>query len=98
MRGCAALWLDRNHLGAKKHSRLIFINLKADQSSRKRLTFIPIRQDYTMAHFKLPFVILVAAALAACTPPDHYPISGETCSEGDPVQELNAEDCAVPGA
>lgn len=32
------------------------------------------------------------AALAACTEPDCYPISGEECSPGDPVQDLEAPD------
>ncbi|WP_435312821.1 hypothetical protein [Primorskyibacter sedentarius] len=34
--------------------------------------------------------------LAGCAEPDHYPVSGQECSEGDPVQDLSASDCSPP--
>ncbi len=40
----------------------------------------------------------VLALMAACTAPNTYPVSGEECGPSDPVKELDASDCAIPGA
>lgn len=49
-----------------------------------------------MTRLPLPFYLLVAVALAACTPtPETYPVSGEECEPGDPVQDLEVADCLV---
>ena len=45
---------------------------------------------------KLLFPILAILALAACEGPDRYPVSGEECNPDDPVQDLDAADCAIP--
>lgn len=39
------------------------------------------------------------AALAACTETDRYPVTGEECTPGDPVQEIDATFCppSAPG-
>lgn len=37
---------------------------------------------------------LVALGLSGCAD-GKYPISGETCAPGDPVQTLDAHDCSV---
>lgn len=36
-------------------------------------------------------------ALLGCTEPGQYPISHQECSATDPVHELDANDCTVPG-
>lgn len=36
----------------------------------------------------------VFAMLSACTDADRYPVSGEECAPGDPVQEVDATYCA----
>lgn len=36
------------------------------------------------------------SVLSACTEPEEYPVSGEQCEEGDPVQSLDARDCLPP--
>lgn len=41
-------------------------------------------------------LLLAAALLAACEGPNRYPISGEECKPGDPVQGLDASDCIPP--
>ncbi len=42
-------------------------------------------------------LLIAAASLSACEKQaETYPISGEQCSETDPVQELDAADCFVP--
>ena len=42
-------------------------------------------------------VILAALiVLAACTETETYPLSGESCSEKDPVHTLDASDCLMP--
>ena len=43
-------------------------------------------------------VLLLALGLAACTEPDSgtYPVSGETCSDDDPVQTLDIGNCQPP--
>jgi hypothetical protein len=35
----------------------------------------------------------IVAMLSACTDTDRYPVSGETCGPGDPVQEVDASYC-----
>lgn len=35
-------------------------------------------------------------SIVGCTDPDHYPISGQECNPGDPVQTLDANDCMPP--
>ncbi len=49
------------------------------------------RSEATGFIMRLPTRVLCLAALAlsACAAPGHYPLSGETCSPDDPVQELN---------
>ena len=43
-------------------------------------------------------VLLASLMLVACTEDGTYPLSGEECSPDDAVQDLDAADCAVPGA
>ena len=43
-------------------------------------------------------MILAFVAVTACTEDETYPISGETCSEDDPVLTLDAADCSLPPA
>jgi len=38
-------------------------------------------------------LVLIAAALSACTPPETYPVTGAECHEGDPVQDMETVDC-----
>jgi membrane-bound lytic murein transglycosylase len=38
------------------------------------------------------FLVLSFATLAACADEDQYPVTGENCSPGDPVQEMDASD------
>ena len=40
---------------------------------------------------------LLALGVAGCDA-GKYPITGETCTESDPVQKLEASDCTVPPA
>lgn len=40
--------------------------------------------------------LLTLLAVAGCTPPETYPISGERCEPGDPVQGMDASDCMPP--
>jgi hypothetical protein len=42
-------------------------------------------------------LVTLALVLAGCTEPGHYPVSGEECGPNDPVLELDANDCGVPG-
>lgn len=45
----------------------------------------------------IPILIFTAfAALAGCTDPEQYPISGQECSPDDPVHDLSASDCIPP--
>jgi hypothetical protein len=47
---------------------------------------------------QLPALLLIAGgALAACTAPDTYPISGEPCAEDDPVRGIRAGECLPAG-
>jgi len=41
----------------------------------------------------------ILAALAACAAETQYPVSGEECAPGDPVQEIDATFCppSAPG-
>ena len=42
-----------------------------------------------------PFAaLLLVLGLAACGEPEAYPVSGEECGPGDPVQSLEGIDCA----
>ncbi|MEO1638309.1 MAG: hypothetical protein AAFU41_03555 [Pseudomonadota bacterium] len=41
-------------------------------------------------------IIMILAAVAGCTDPDHYPISGQECSPDDPVLDMDAADCMPP--
>ena len=45
------------------------------------------------------FLLLLVSALglAACEPQGTYPITGESCGPDDPVQDLDAANCTVPG-
>jgi hypothetical protein len=36
-------------------------------------------------------------AATGCTQPGQYPVSGQECGPGDPVQDLDINDCTVPG-
>lgn len=46
----------------------------------------------------IPALLLIGSlGLAACTPPETYPIGGESCGPEDPVLELDAADCGTPG-
>lgn len=42
------------------------------------------------------FGIAMVFFLAACEE-EKYPVSGEDCGPADPVQELEAADCTIPG-
>jgi hypothetical protein len=42
-------------------------------------------------------LLLMAAALAACTEPGSYPGSGEPCGEDDPVRGIRAGECLPAG-
>ena len=44
----------------------------------------------------LALILAATLALAACTAPDTYPITGEACGPEDPVKELDASDCLPP--
>lgn len=46
-----------------------------------------------MTRFLILF--LTATVLAACTEEGKYPLSGEDCAAGDPVQEMTSADCAA---
>ncbi|PUB16186.1 hypothetical protein DFP92_10339 [Yoonia sediminilitoris] len=35
-------------------------------------------------------------AVAGCSEPGRYPVSGEECAPTDPVQDMRASDCLVP--
>jgi hypothetical protein len=35
--------------------------------------------------------------VSACTDPDEYPISGQECGPNDPVLDLDANNCVMPG-
>lgn len=48
----------------------------------------------TLIHMML---VLGVVALTACTQPETYPVSGDTCGPEDPVLELDAADCRMPG-
>lgn len=41
--------------------------------------------------------LMLFFGLLGCTQPGTYPVTGQECAPGDPVQELDAADCAVPG-
>lgn len=47
---------------------------------------------------KIIAVLMVPAFLAGCENGDTYPISGEECAPGDPVQDMDAAelDCVPP--
>ncbi|WP_187393983.1 hypothetical protein [Oceaniovalibus sp. ACAM 378] len=47
---------------------------------------------------KLAMIVIlgVFSALAGCTDPDHYPISGQECGPNDPVLDMDASDCVLP--
>ncbi|MGI3185781.1 hypothetical protein [Nioella aestuarii] len=45
---------------------------------------------------KFLYALAILGFLAACTPPDTYPISGEECGPDDPVQDMSAHDCDLP--
>ena len=44
----------------------------------------------------ISLTLLAALALAGCVEPEDgtYPLSGEQCTAGDPVQDFGATDCA----
>jgi hypothetical protein len=44
------------------------------------------------------FLLILCLGLTACENTGTYPISGEECGPNDPVQTLDAADCAVPGS
>ena len=43
-------------------------------------------------------ILFASLTLIGCTEKGTYPITGEDCTAGDAVQELDAGDCTVPGA
>ncbi|WP_288939518.1 hypothetical protein [uncultured Roseovarius sp.] len=47
---------------------------------------------------KLLAILLAPALIASCANDDTYPVSGEECASGDPVQDMNAAelDCVPP--
>ena len=40
-------------------------------------------------------LLILPFLMSACAEEGHYPVSGEECQPGDPVQELSAADCVV---
>ena len=42
--------------------------------------------------------VLAVLLVAACTEDGTYPVTGKECSEDDPVLELDAADCTIPGS
>ena len=47
---------------------------------------------------RLLILFMIIPALAACTETGTYPVSGEECAEGDPVQDISTAECtALPG-
>ncbi|WP_172982825.1 hypothetical protein [Roseovarius bejariae] len=42
------------------------------------------------------FFLMSLTLLAGCADEDHYPISGEVCRPGDPVQDMDASDFDCP--
>lgn len=46
--------------------------------------------------FTTLMALTLTLGLAACEEPTTYPVSGEECTPGDPVQGLDAGDCVVP--
>jgi hypothetical protein len=45
------------------------------------------------------FILLLAATLglSACEATGQYPVSNDQCGPADPVKQLDAADCIVPG-
>ncbi|MFL4470993.1 hypothetical protein ACERZ8_14295 [Tateyamaria armeniaca] len=50
-----------------------------------------------MTYIKYAVAVIALVFLQACENPETYPVSGEDCGPNDPVLDLNAEDCTVPG-
>ncbi|NNE89683.1 MAG: hypothetical protein HKN27_16570 [Silicimonas sp.] len=42
--------------------------------------------------------VLAAFSLQACVEEGTYPLTGEECSEDDPVLDMDAADCTIPGS
>lgn len=42
-------------------------------------------------------LLAILLAVAGCTEPDTYPLTGEECGPQDPVLDLGAADCGTPG-
>jgi hypothetical protein len=42
--------------------------------------------------------VIAAFSLQACTEEGVYPVTGEECSEDDPVLDMDAADCTIPGS
>ena len=41
-------------------------------------------------------LLLATVAISGCAEEGKYPISGEECHQGDPVQDMTPPDCALP--
>lgn len=50
-----------------------------------------------MKHLIRVTFLALPLGLMACTEPNTYPVSGEQCDPKDPVLELDAADCGMPG-
>lgn len=51
-------------------------------------------KEVTMKIRTLLAILGLAAFGFACTDTQHYPVTGEECGPGDPVQELSVQQCA----
>lgn len=49
-----------------------------------------------MTQTKLALALLAMILVQACTPPDRYPVSKETCAPDDPVLDLTIANCTPP--
>ncbi len=53
--------------------------------------FRPAQHEARMTyHFKILLTLAATAFLAACAHDNSYPVSGEACTPGDPVQGMEA--------
>ncbi len=44
---------------------------------------------------RLLILLMSVLAVSACTEEGKYPVSGEECTAGDPVQDVTPVDCAA---
>ena len=47
-----------------------------------------------MKYFVVVLSLLGSLFLSACAEDGKYPVSGEECTQSDPVQEMSVPDCA----